>query len=388
MRHKLFITSIIFSTTTLLGGLGVFGAVSVTDNAGKLGIRIGIAELSSNTVTFKNADGSTFYSESVTEGYTLANQPGTPILSGYVFDGWTTDNETYNKTTDNLNTKTYSEATTYYPRFASYGYQVGSEAPIHLANKWDINNNETISGGSNIKLGTYIHNKSSLENATSAVTISNGGDYALVCGEDSSEWNSSKAGTLSNWSIEKYYTLTITNNWNSLKDGMYAHYFYDDTHTSDRKLTLVPGSTYEYYSYCPYNMTKVIYLALWADNNDSINNDWSNVKYKLPEITLASGTNSYELVDHTFTINYGTTNGQSVFLASNAHEDFAITTQYRLNWTNGNNWVGTFSFIKGTELSFKFVIAGTDSCSAIRWESDPNRTLTLNSTSSQTYSWK
>ena len=389
-KTKLIVLSLLSLVGTSLAVGGVVSGWAVTDNADAVTMRIGLSE--GFTIKFMNYDGtSTYYSEEVIGGTKLATPPSDPTLEGYTFDGWTTNNTTYIKSSDDFSTKTFTSDVTYYPRFASYGYVKNSGSAAHLPNKWDINNNISFAQNDVINVGTYIYGKSSLENeAGSTATITNGGGYAVVCGENESSWNSSSAATFSNWHIEKYYTLDITNNWSSYSDRLFAHYYYDNVaeHKTTRKLYQVSGNTY--YSYAPYNMTKVVYLALWENTSETSgpNSGWTNVKYKLPEITL-SDTSSYEMIDRTFTMqNKDTGMGKAVFLVGNFHGNFEISTAYKLSWTSGNNWVGTFSFIKGTSASFKFVVGDEDTGGNASWENDPNRSETFNSTGSSTYTWK
>ena len=386
MNKSKIITLSIFSVTGLCLGIGgVISGWAVTDQADPFHFLIALEDISSHQVRFMNSDNTVYYSENVLDNHTLSNPPSDPTLEGYTFAGWTTNGTTYEQTSDNISSKQYTIDTTYYPRFASYGYQVGSNPAQHLSNTWDINNNTTIAANASLKLGTYIKNKSSLENATSAVTIPNAGGYALVCDSHGSAWDSSKAGVLSNWHIERYYELTITNNWANY--GLFAHFYIDDNTHDTRMMSdnLVSGS--KYYVYAPYNMTNVIFGALYEDNKSAVNNDWSNVKYQLQ--TELGSTTSYELVDRTFTINYGTNSGKGVFMAGDFHSNFSVSTAYRLSWTAGNNWTGTFSFIKGSTINFKFVIADYDTGkNANTWESDPNRSESISSTGSKTYYWR
>ncbi len=396
MKNKTVITSLGIMAASILMGAGIFATVTVTDNAGRMGIRIGIADIETVDVVFKNADGLTdYYSESVNTGGKLLNPPSNPTKSGYVFDGWTTDNSSYEETTDNFDTKTYTANTVYYPRFASYGYTVGSGDAQPLTNAQGSSTNLTLAKNASLKVGTYIFGKAALESVAKenssikTVTIPHAGDYSLVCGAKNSTWSASNSVAFSNWHIEKYYTLDITNNWSSYSDRIFAHYYYDDVaeHKVTTKLNQVSGN--KYYSYAPYYMENVVYLALWENTSETSgpNSTWSNVKYKLPGIAL-SETSSYEMIDRTFTINYGTSDGKGVFLVGNFHGDFEISEAYRLSWTNGNDWTGTFSFIKDTSAEFKFVIADYSSGANAQWESDPNRSETFSSTGSTRYYWR
>ena len=94
---------------------------------------------------------------------------------------------------------------------------------------------------------------------------------------------------------------------------------------------------------------------------------------------------SHESVNITFTINYGTVSGQEVYLVGSFNDWTVGDAEYKLSWTDGNNWVGTFAFEGGTEFSYKFVVHGNGNTI---WESDPNRTLTPVDTMSLTCSWR
>lgn len=396
MKNKTVITSIGIMAASLLLGGGIFATVTVTDNAGRMGVRIGIADIETVDVVFKNADGTTnYYSESVNSGGKLINPPANPTMAGYVFDGWTTNNTSYEKSVDDFGVKTFTANTVYYPRFASYGYAVGSGDAQPLTNTQVSSSNVTFAKNASVKVGTYIIGKAALENVAEenssekVVTIPHAGDYSLVCGVNNSIWSASNSAVFSNWHIEKYYTLDITNNWSLYSDRLFAHYYYDDVpeHKITTKLNQVSGN--KYYSYAPYYMENVVYLALWENTSETSgpNSSWTNVKYKLPGIAL-SDTSSYEMIDRTFTINYGTGEGRGVFLVGDFHGDFEISEAYRLTWTNGNDWTGTFSFIKDTSAKFKFIIGDYNTGNNATWESDPNRTETFSSTGSTRYYWR
>ena len=92
----------------------------------------------------------------------------------------------------------------------------------------------------------------------------------------------------------------------------------------------------------------------------------------------------------TFTINYGTNVGEAVYLTG-AFCGWVADNRYALTWTAGNNWTGTFTFAVGDTISFKFIIAADeyDPASVIRWENDPNRSLTIAAdTPAQNLSWQ
>ena len=384
--HKILLASSIFVAMALTSG-SVFAAWAVTDKADPIAVQIGLK--GTHIVTFLDENGDEYYSEYVIDGNKLSTPPSNPTKSGYAFDGWATNATTLDKVDVDFSTKTYTEDVTYRPRFASYGYKKSTGSATHLDNKWDINNNVTLNQNDVVSVGTYIYGKNSLENvAESTVTITNGGGYAVVCGSNEAAWNATDAGTFSNWKFEKYYTLELTSNWDSLSGGIYSHYFYDSTHVDDRKMQLVPGSTRTYYSYCPYNMTKVIFLALWADNNTNLNNDWNNVKYRMPEITLASGTNAYEMIDISFGVTYDThSTANGIFLVGDfsysGSSNWCVTAQYQLTCTGSDYWTGTYSFVKGVTINYKYynsTVANPGSWSSP--EGGSNRTLTVDGTTS------
>lgn len=292
-------TNLIVACTSLFAGVSLLvgstlAAWLVEDDANLKGVKIGLREISSVIVNFMNPNGTLFKQYNVTSGSSIGEDPGAPSISGdYVFDGWSTDDATLVKTNDNVATRTYTTGVTYYPRFASYGYKIGSNAVQPLANKWDVNNNISIPQNGSLVLGTYVYGKSSLENATSSVTIPNAGSYALVCGEHDEDWdpsNSTKSATLSNWHIEKYYEYTITNNMKYNGYGLFAH-FYDNNDVGDDRImndNLISGNTYFVYS--KYTNTKVIFGAL-RSGQTTLGNNWENVIKQFDSITL---DNSYQ----------------------------------------------------------------------------------------------
>ena len=95
--------------------------------------------------------------------------------------------------------------------------------------------------------------------------------------------------------------------------------------------------------------------------------------------------------DVKFTINYGTNPGEAVYLVGD-FSDWKVDNRYKLDWNEGNDWIGTFTFAVGDTLSFKFVIAADtyDPESVIRWESDPNRLLQITDDmdADLTFSWR
>ena len=96
-----------------------------------------------------------------------------------------------------------------------------------------------------------------------------------------------------------------------------------------------------------------------------------------------------DVVTVTFTINYGTENGQGVYIVG----DFCgwdPTKGIRGTWTEGHNWVFEIKVPIDTVWSFKFVVNNYDepSDSPIRWEANPNRSYTFSSDGSETFVWQ
>ena len=291
-KRKIILSIGLISSITALCG-GVFAAYSIDDEAEKKGFRIQIANVEFIDVVFKDYQGNDYVRRSIASGSTLGEVPDDPELSGYTFAGWTTDTSTYNKTSDDLETKTYTVSTTYYPRFASYGYKTSTGDATHLNNKWETDNNISLSSGDKITLGTYIRGKASLEDATSQVTISNGGEFALVCGENEgtahdSAWNKTYASDLDHWFIQKYITLTPNSNWTN--HAMIGHFYAAGKVDSDRLFQTNGTTKYLYY---PYDYTNVTYAAIYQDSThqDYIEEGWSNVQYKSADITIDNRTN-------------------------------------------------------------------------------------------------
>ena len=276
----------------------VLASYLVTDNANPLGLKIGLSTIATNEVKFLNADNTVYYSEEVPEGGTLtvSDMPASnPTLSGYTFDGWTTDTVDFVETSDNFATKTYSSSITYYPRFASYGYKTSTSQATHIPNEWQINNNIELTANTSLTLGTYIYGKTSaLENATSAVTISKAGGYALVCDSHGASWDETKAGNINNWHIQKYITATRTGAWTG--KNTYARFYNANDSYEDRIMQQVSGETY--YAYCDYQATKVEFGAIYADSDtqDAVLDGYANIQYRTDKITL-DGTTNYNIPD-------------------------------------------------------------------------------------------
>ncbi len=287
-KSKLITLSILSILTVGIGTGGVFAAWAVTDNANPFMARVTVGEADRANVKFMTYNGNVYAEEDVIVGEKLSSIPSNPTLTGYVFDGWSTNNTTYAKSSDNFATKTFSVDTIYYPRFASYGYKIGSGNAAHLENKWDINNNTSIGHGASLTLGTYIYGKTSLESATSAVTIPNAGGYALVCGDHESSWDSSKAGNLNNWSIQRYLTVTKTTDWNDLK--LFARVNKSEGY-EDKFLSEVSGN--DYFVYADYDATSINFGAV-ANNVDTVPDNLGATTKYLDAITL-DDTTSYTL---------------------------------------------------------------------------------------------
>lgn len=96
-----------------------------------------------------------------------------------------------------------------------------------------------------------------------------------------------------------------------------------------------------------------------------------------------------DVVTVTFTINYGTENGQGVYIVGDFC-DWDPTKGIRGTWTEGNNWVFTIEMPVDTVWSFKFVINSYDNPTdpAIRWEENPNRSYTFLTDGSETFVWQ
>ena len=142
-------------------------------------------------------------------------------------------------------------------------------------------------------------------------------------------------------------------------------------------------------------MTKVIFLALWANNNTQLNNDWSNVKYRMPEITLASGTNGYEMCDIVFGTNKDSGMNNSIYLVGeisySGSNNWKTVTQYALTWHDGNNWSGTYSFVKGVTFEYKYYIAYDGDLSDTGYkvpEGGSNRSITITQDDNVVSNWQ
>ena len=278
--------SVVFGLSLVVGSVFASNTVwAVTDQTTPLAAALTADSLVK--VRFFNYDGSIISSEDVYSGSTVSSVPS-PTLNGYTFDYWSTNNSTYEKTNENIATKQFTVNTDYYARFASYGYKIGDGSAAHLANKWDINNNTLIAHGSSLTLGTYIYGKTSLENATSAVTIPNAGGYALVCGAHESSWDSSKAGNLNNWSIQRYLTVTKTADWNDLK--LFARVNKSEGY-EDKFLSEVSGN--DYFVYADYDAISINFGAV-ASNVDTVPDNLGATTKYLDAITL-DDTTSYTL---------------------------------------------------------------------------------------------
>ena len=278
--------SVVFGLSLIVGSVFASNTVwAVTDQTTPLAAALTADSLVK--VRFFNYDGSIISSEDVYSGSTVSSVPS-PTLSGYTFDYWSTNNSTYEKTNENIATKQFTVNTDYYARFASYGYKIGDGSSAHLANKWDINNNTSIAHGASLTLGTYIYGKTSLENATSAVTIPNAGGYALVCGAHESSWDSSKAGNLNNWSIQRYLTVTKTADWNDLK--LFARVNKSEGY-EDKFLSEVSGN--DYFVYADYDAISINFGAV-ANNVDTVPDNLGATTKYLDAITL-DDTTSYTL---------------------------------------------------------------------------------------------
>lgn len=338
---------------SLIAG-SVFASWAVNDLATPLGIQITLDD--GCEIKFLNYDGSVHHSELLSSGSKLASAPSDPTLADatYVFDGWSTDSTNYTKSSDNFATKTYTTSVTYYPRFASYGYSINGGNAQHLANAWDINNNISIAHGASLTLGTYIYGKTSLENADdNTLTIPNAGGYALVCDAHNAAWDSSKAGVLSNWHVERYLTVAKTSEWNDLK--LFARF--NKSEGYEDKFLSSNGEN-SYYVYSPYDALSV--------NFGGVNNDTesvpSNLAYApkyLDAITLTD-TASFTLPERVYYLtgkfgsvnwnidaNYALTqDGEdtNLFSISNVefeeNDTFKVVTNSHVWYVNATEWEG------------------------------------------------
>ena len=265
-------------------------AWSVTDEASPTGIRIALQAL--KTVNFYGANGELYQSYGVTDGGKLSSVPADPTYSGYTFDGWATEDTNYTKYAGDLANQTFSEDTNYYARFASYGYKTSSGEAAHLSNSKGVNN---VSIGSNttLQLGTYILGKASaLENATGNVTISNAGNYAFVCGTNGSSWDSSRAGTIGNWSLQKYYTVTKSDKW--IGKTLFAKVSKSESVYTNVLTEQVEGNVFSFYG--DYDATKVEFKSIYSDSDtqDHILDGDTNVEYIFGPYTL-NNSSDYSL---------------------------------------------------------------------------------------------
>ena len=342
----------LFPLASLLVGLvlsvsTVVAYFAVTDNAGEKEINIALQE--TTPIYFLNADGSTFTTKYVLAGGTISSSVGTPTYTddndlSYVFDGWATDNVNYTKVSDYA-TKTYNNSVTYYPRFARFGYSLNGGAPKALANNKD--DLVSLSTSCTLSLGTIVHNKASLEYAASA-TISNAGDYALVCGNENSTWSSASASSYSdinNWSVQRYLTVTSNSLWDGLK--LYARINKASTH-QDEFLTNIDG--YSYYVFVDYDAVSINFGGV-ASNVETLPSNLNDTPKHLDAIALGN-TSSFSLDSTTtyyLTGSFGSVNwskdsnyvltqdssNSSVYTIS----DVALTAGDKFKVvTNTNNW--------------------------------------------------
>ena len=289
----LFLSICSFLGVSVITG-SVFAKWSVTDNADPFSMQITLTD--DVNVVFKNVDGSTYYSELLTKGDTLATPPSNPTLAGYVFDGWTTDTSTYDESDDVIASKQYLASTTYYPRFASYGYKVGDGSVQHLGNERD-SGHVALASAASLSVGTFIYNKSTLENATSPVTIPNAGNYAIYCGTSGSSWDATKAGTFSNWSVERYITATRVGAWTG--KNTYMRSYFSDNSYGDYIMQQESGETY--FGYVKYNATQIEFGAIYADSGtqNAVEANYANIQYRTDKITL-DNTVHYNIPDVAF----------------------------------------------------------------------------------------
>ncbi|MBR0295113.1 MAG: hypothetical protein IJQ67_04330 [Bacilli bacterium] len=100
--------------------------------------------------------------------------------------------------------------------------------------------------------------------------------------------------------------------------------------------------------------------------------------------TVVESTRTITPIEVSFTINYATEFGYSVYLIGSfnrwSDESEKADNRYQLTWNEGNDWTGTFVFAEGDTIEFKAVIAGSGFDQAITtWESGSNRTLVISS---------
>ena len=95
---------------------------------------------------------------------------------------------------------------------------------------------------------------------------------------------------------------------------------------------------------------------------------------------------SSETVAVTFNINYGTSNGASIYLTG-PFADWKADADYKLS-NSGSDWTGTFNFPVDVTLVYKFIVVNADGTTIDRWESDPNRETFIDEAMTLNCSWK
>ncbi len=387
MKAKNLLFSFSLLASLALGGAGVFAAYTVTDSAPKTGIRIGISSVSTITVSFLDENGDVSYSEEVIQGGKLSNAPSNPTLSGYTFDGWATNAKTLEKVDVDFSTKTFTENTTYSPRFASYGYKLGSASPQHISNNRGYDDKVEVAASTSVNFGTYIYGKSSLENDTgaSSTEFSKAGYYAFTCNGEGTNWDGTKSSKRSNWNVERYYELTIPSSLTT-SYGLFSHFF--NNGDTERKTEVITdnlvntvGTSKTYFTYGKHDLTNVIFGLLGGDNKTSVESNWSNVHYQTSTKAI-SNDYQFEVGMKTVRVQWPTYAQGDVYMLG-GYSTWTKTSTTIMAWTQDDYWEKTFFDFVGTSFEYKFGRSWNNSedSNYIEWEysSGSNRTFTIDS---------
>lgn len=150
---------------------------------------------------------------------------------------------------------------------------------------------------------------------------------------------------------------------------------FNSWNTTQYKMNSTGSGTYSLTINLPKSASSDFKFVLDGDMN-ALNT--SNRQYTIGETYSytyePSGPTMYTI---TFNVNYGTNYGDSLFVTG-SFCNWKCNNTYTLNWTTGNNWVGSFDFEEGTE--FKVVVGPSSGGEVSRWSSGGNLVADSNKT--------